>query len=299
MLQTNSYKARIDSLLHYINSMIQKNWVEETPDAFNEAVNLNKLAEISAMSVRNLHLEFKAHLGETVHQYIDRLRLEYAMQLLKDKRLTGTEVSEYIGFANPSAFNNIFKKKYNVTPKEKGLQLLQREKKTYPYPITYRLAELKDTPVLFVSNIGNYNTCASAIFEEENWNKLYEYALQNDLLPNQEEYWGICYDDTDITDQEKCRFYACITIKEQYVPSLDNPIKSLSITKGTYAVYLHKGSYALLDAFYDAILKQLPQAYQLGDGLILERYLNTPVDTEEESLLTEVLLPIVKVSVYK
>lgn len=48
-----------------------------------------------------------------------------------------------------------------------------------------------------------------------------------------------------------------------------------------------------LDAFYDAILKNLPPNYLLGEGFFLERYLNSPTDTPADELLTEVWLPII------
>ena len=68
----------------------------------------------------------------------------------------------------------------------------------------------------------------------------------------------------------------------------------MELPQGTYAVYIHQGDYALLDAFYEAILKQLPQSYRLGATPILEHYLNSPTDTEVQELLTEVWIPIVQ-----
>ena len=74
---------------------------------------------------------------------------------------------------------------------------------------------------------------------------------------------------------------------------LKSRIKSMILPRQLYAVFCHKGSYSLLDTFYDAILKNLPQEYLLGEGFILERYLNSPAVAPEEELLTEVWLPIV------
>ena len=36
-----------------------------------------------------------------------------------------------------------------------------------------------------------------------------------------------------------------------------------------------------------------PKGYDLSEGLILERYLNSIAETSEEELLTEVLLPVI------
>ena len=53
--------------------------------------------------------------------------------------------------------------------------------------------------------------------------------------------------------------------KSRINPPLTNPIKHMDLPQGTYAVYIHQGDYALLDAFYEIILKQLPQSYCLGE----------------------------------
>lgn len=290
-----SYTGHINTLLHHINSMIEKDWTSEDVDSFNRSLSIQELAKISAMSVRNIQLMFQAYMKETLHQYIIRLRMEQAMYLLKNNRMTKIEISEYIGFANQQAFNNTFKKKYGSTPKKKQSQLLDKGS-DYHFSIpSYQIIELQKRTVLFFSYIGNYDACTSIAFEADNWDKLYEYAELNQLLPEKEEDWGICYDDTDITEPEKCRFYACMTIKDEKNMSLSrsNAIKSMYLPGGKYIVYTHKGSYSLLDAFFYTILKQLPSQYKLGNGLILERYLNSPIDTNEDNLLTEVLIPIV------
>ena len=291
-----SYQGQIETILHYLDSMIQKNWTGKTADEFNHLLSIPELAKIACMSVRNLQLMFKAYTSETLHQYIIRTRMEYAQQLLKDKNMSITEICEYIGFANQSALNNALQKKYNLTPRELQKKLLET---TYVYPLPVppcRIVESETIPVLFLSYIGDYNTCSTVAFEAYTWDCLYEYAKENSLLPNKEDYWGIAYDDTDITSSEKCRFYACMTIQRGtgFSPSLTSQIKYMELPQSTYAVYTHQGDYALLDTFYETILKQLPQSYCLGETPILEHYLNSPTDTEVKELLTEVWIPIVQ-----
>jgi DNA gyrase inhibitor GyrI len=62
------------------------------------------------------------------------------------------------------------------------------------------------------------------------------------------------------------------------------------LPEGQYLVYTHRGAYELLDKFYEAVFRQLP--CRLGDGYILEKYLNSPADVAEEELITEVWVPI-------
>lgn len=291
-----SYQGQIETILHYLDSMIQKNWTGKTADEFNHLLSIPELAKIACMSVRNLQLMFKAYTSETLHQYIIRTRMEYAQQLLKDKNMSITEICEYIGFANQSALNNALQKKYNLTPRELQKKLLETTH-VYPSPIPLcRIVESETIPILFLSYTGDYNTCSTVAFEAYTWDCLYEYAKENSLLPDKEDYWGIAYDDTDITSSEKCRFYACMTVQKEtgFSPSLTSQIKYMELPQSTYAVYTHQGDYALLDAFYETILKQLPQSYCLGETPILEHYLNSPTDTEVKELLTEVWIPIVQ-----
>ena len=292
----SSYQGQIETILHYLNSMIQKNWTGKTADEFNRLLSIPELAKIACMSVRNLQLMFKAYTSETLHQYIIRTRMEYAQQLLKDNNMSITEIYEYIGFANQSAFNNTLQKKYNLTPRELQKKLLETAH-VYPSPISpCRIVEPETIPVLFLSYIGDYETCNTAAFETETWDYLHKYAEENSLLPDKEDYWGIAYDDTDITSSEKCRFYACMTIQKEtgFNPSLTSQIKYMELPQSTYAVYTHQGDYVLLDAFYETILKQLPQSYRLGETPVLEHYLNSPTDTDTKGLLTEIWIPIVR-----
>jgi len=54
----NKYKAQIDSVLHYINQQILKDWSDMASDAFNKAIQGDILAKEACMSSRNFQLYF-------------------------------------------------------------------------------------------------------------------------------------------------------------------------------------------------------------------------------------------------
>lgn len=288
------YRAQIESVLHYINEQIRRNWSYEADNAFNEVMLIEKLAKKACLSERNFQIYFKIFTGETVGQYINRLRIEYAMQLLKENRYSQKEIAERTGWANDTAFYNAFKKRHNLPPAKYKKERLCVDFEADFEEVAYRIEELKDTPIVFFMYSGGYDGFVSDYFEEESWDILYEFAKANDLLPEKEECWGVCYDDQDITKDENCRFYAGVSVKNMPKLKITDRIKSNILPQGKYAVYTHKGSYAELDSFYNAILRQLPEGYILGEGLILERYLNGATDTSENDLLTEVLLPVIR-----
>lgn len=57
------YRPQIDAVLHHINLIVEQDWSFESPDTFNRQISVNDLARLSAMSVRNLHIVFKAYTG--------------------------------------------------------------------------------------------------------------------------------------------------------------------------------------------------------------------------------------------
>lgn len=145
-----SYQGQIETILHYLNSMIQKNWTGKTADEFNRLISIPELAKMACMSVRNLQLMFKAYTNETLHQYIIRTRMEYAQQLLKDNKKSIAEIYEYIGFANQSALNNTLQKKYNLTPRELQKKLLETSRKHSIKGIPFNLGTVEVPKLSFV-----------------------------------------------------------------------------------------------------------------------------------------------------
>lgn len=289
----SDYKGQLINVLHYINQQIQKDWTNTDTNAFNQAVCKEVLAEIACMSPRNFQLYFKSYFKEPFGEYIDRLRREFALQLIREGQFTHAKIAERVGYANDTALYNVFKKKYQYTPSEYK-DLISENKKAITDRIDCSVEILKEKAVLFLSYIGDYNNLSSSIFEEDSWDKLYNFAFSQNILPENEEYWGICYDNQEITDSEKCRFYACLTISNLIPQKITDEIKCMTIPISQYAVFTHIGVYEGLDHFYDIAIQNIPLEYRLSDNLILERYLNSPKDTPDSELVTELWIPIVK-----
>jgi signal transduction histidine kinase/DNA-binding response OmpR family regulator/ligand-binding sensor domain-containing protein len=74
----------------------------------------------SAMNVSSslLYKKVKALTDQSPVDYIKSIRLEYAVELLKTKNYTITEISEMCGFSSVGYFSTVFKKRYGITPSE-------------------------------------------------------------------------------------------------------------------------------------------------------------------------------------
>ena len=70
--------------------------------------------------VKNTELNrvFKKNLKSTTMMYYTYLRLESAKNLMRNSKMSISEISEATGFSNPSHFSSVFKKIYGYSPKE-------------------------------------------------------------------------------------------------------------------------------------------------------------------------------------
>lgn len=81
-------------------------------------ITIDELADSVNLSKHYFMRFFKKYMGMTCIEYINDYRLNVATNLLITTSMQITEISASIGITNLSYFNRIFKKKYNMTPKE-------------------------------------------------------------------------------------------------------------------------------------------------------------------------------------
>lgn len=78
---------------------------------------LTNLAKQVNLNDFKLKHGFRQIFGTTAFGYLHQHRMAQAQLLLKEKELNVAEVSQLVGYANPSQFSAAFKKKFGVTPK--------------------------------------------------------------------------------------------------------------------------------------------------------------------------------------
>ena len=85
---------------------------------YMKPITVDELADTVDLSKHYFMRFFKKYMGMTCIEYINDYRLNVAANLLLTTSMQITEVAGRIGITNLSYFNRIFKKKYNMTPKE-------------------------------------------------------------------------------------------------------------------------------------------------------------------------------------
>lgn len=84
----------------------------------NQNISVEEMAAYLQMDRTTLSKKFKRELGFNISEFIMRKKLEEAKSLLIHSDKTISEISEYLCFSTQSYFQNVFKKKYGMTPKE-------------------------------------------------------------------------------------------------------------------------------------------------------------------------------------
>ncbi len=99
---------------HHVHLNKAINYVVEN---ITEPPNLDEVSRVSGFSKFHFHRLFKAFTGETLNQFIKRIRLEQAaFMLLFDKERTITDIALSCGFSNSQNFATAFKKYFSITP---------------------------------------------------------------------------------------------------------------------------------------------------------------------------------------
>ena len=82
----------------------------------NEKFSIERLVAHVGYSRTHVFTLFRKATGLTPADYLTRLRIRRARELLRSTDLPAAEIAAACGFATPSAFNAVFKRTTGVTP---------------------------------------------------------------------------------------------------------------------------------------------------------------------------------------
>jgi len=252
---------------------------------------LDRLARIACFSPYHFHRIFRGILGEGVHEYVRRLRLESAAQTLKNTGRVVLEVAFNAGYESHEAFTRAFRQMFGVTPTQfragQSLQPRQAEQKmtTTIKPSEVRIERHPSRRVLFLRHIGPYQSVGPT------FQKFMAHVFQNGLFRPDAEILGICHDDPDVTPPDKIRYDCGMTVGDK---SAIGEFGIQTIDGGEFAVTTHRGPYEALAESYEALYGSwLPASgREPRNSPSFEIYRNSPTDTTADNLVTEIFLPL-------
>ncbi len=220
------YLNRINLVLKYIDNNL------------DSELSLESLASKALYSPFHFHRIFKAIIGETLHGYIIRKRIEKAASvLIHQGEVSIAELSLQYGFSSNSSFTRSFKKFYGVNPSEfqkqnpsKFSKIRQEESKngqsvqvfeTYICNINNHLnwikmnakIEIKDTPELKFASVTHFGVHAM----ERAFDKLITWGNSKSLIKSSGfKMARIFHDSFKITNPDKVRMSICLITDEPF-----------------------------------------------------------------------------------
>lgn len=111
---------RNDKLIDHINLYIEEHISEE--------LSLVKLSEHVYLNPSYLSRFYKRITGENLSDYIDRIRIEKAIAMMKSGKFKINEISTQVGYENPASFTRFFKKMTICTPQDYYEKLISSNK---------------------------------------------------------------------------------------------------------------------------------------------------------------------------
>jgi len=280
------YKSRVDAAIIFINEHLA------------DDLNLERVAQAAHFSPFHFHRIFTMTVGETPHEFMNRVRLEKAANMLvKMGALSITEIALACGFSSSATFARSFKKHFGVTAsayREHGAGLstpAPAAHDRWSEPTVPLDVEIKTMPRFHVACVSNLEGYGLDLIHKA-WRTLCRWADVRDLITPEAKMLGISFDDPWITPQDKCRYYACITVPEGM--TFDHTVGLMDIEGGKYAVGRLAGQPREIQlAFRFFYGDWLPgSGYQPADLPCYELYHATPDTDPDGNFVVDICIPV-------
>lgn len=104
--RTRKNTGIVESIIHVIETRYQ------------EPITIDELAKHVHLTPNYISNIFREHVGESIIDYLTKVRMKHAVRLLADESVRIYEVAEQTGYNSTSYFSVVFKGMYGISPKE-------------------------------------------------------------------------------------------------------------------------------------------------------------------------------------
>jgi AraC family transcriptional regulator len=254
-------------------------------------LSLDALSDVAAMSRFHWHRVFRAMTGETMAQAVRRIRMQRASYLLVMTDQPLATIATSVGMDSLPSFIRCFTEAFLMSPtafRQRGelrpFARIPTPRRPPMYPVTIRT----EAPIRLAAlpHKGAYFEISRA------FQKLSAVMASRDLFRNAGRMIAVFYDDPQSTAEADLRSHAGFEINGR--SDLSTPLEEVTLPAGRQAVLTYTGPYAGLPAAYDELFGiWLPASgEEPADTPSFEVYLNSPMDTAPEELITELHLPL-------
>lgn len=287
------YRAAIDIVTSYIQCNIDTD------------LQLENLAVRAGFSPFHFHRIFAGIMGETIAEYVQRIRMAMVVQRLLNSNEAITEIGLAAGYKTSSAFAKAFRLRFGVSPTafrsmERSAAYALLIQKPVVASAAQRLPQpeirsLPDLHVLYVREYGMIEYSFSKASDRA-FSTLMRYLQRHHLMDAFSACLAITPDNYDLVPHDQCRVDAGVVLKDgRQVELASHDVALHVLPAGRWAVFNHKGSYDTLWQSWNVAYRDwLPRSNERPrDVPPVEVYVNNINNTPPEQLHTEILIPIV------
>ncbi|MCG8426369.1 MAG: AraC family transcriptional regulator [Chromatiales bacterium] len=244
-----SHQERINDVLYHIHAHL------------GERLDIERLAELSCYSSYHFQRTFKAHCGESVHDYIRRARLEWAANLLIfNPDSTVMAIANECGFQSNASFSHAFRQRFGVSPsawRDGGYQQQVRDLKgdwvsaeqnpnrhyhqrtsdesEATTDLEVAIQRREPLRVAYIRHTGYDQSI------ETTWLKLIDWADTRGLALSDVRMVGLYHSNPDIIPYEECRYVACLSVPDEIYRGAG--VDVMEIPGGLFAAARGQGRY--------------------------------------------------------
>lgn len=114
-----------------MNDHIIKKIIEYISDHYNEQLSLKELADKFHFNYYYLSSYFSSHNSEGFSEYLNKVRVEKASELLRNEAIPVSEICYSVGYSDHSYFCKVFKKFKKITPSKFRKNILNNKRGFY------------------------------------------------------------------------------------------------------------------------------------------------------------------------
>ena len=297
------YIARVNQAIDFIERNL------------DSSLSLEKIAEAANFSPYHFHRIFSLFAGESLNQFVNRKRIEKAASLLlSNPELQIGDVAVQCGFSSHSVFSRAFQAFYGFKASElrdykleNNSKICKIESKNGEKKITvheyirvieklkkWRLfmktkIEVKEMPefnLVYVRHVGQFDQIGIA------YGKLMQWAGPRGLLQfPKTKTLTVYHDDPGVTDIDKVRQSACITVEGDV--KVDGEVGKMKLEKSTCAVGRFEiGTDEFEEAWSSMCAWVADNGYQPDEGYPYELYHNDHKQHPEQKFILDICVPV-------
>ena len=250
----------------------------------------DRLSQVAGISKFHFRRLFKAICGDSLGNYIFRLRLEYIAFKLISTDTSVPELLSQINYQNKHTLSRAFKSYFNCSiPEFRKRHSNARPEGKNPIQVELSIEKVHNMRIAYLKleRTNNISHSFSLL-----WKQLLQFSENYELPSKGCKYVSLALDYPLITPEEHSRFMVGVTLPQSF--ETPKGFGMYEISSGEYAIFRFKGLYHELNRVYRHIyLDWLPTSdYTLREPFTFETY--TPEKTPASELITAIYIPVTR-----